>query len=81
MKITFALLAFLVTFFFSPQSQADEAQVGQVERVESRGLFVPIYAVWNKAAVASVVLYSGGGDPAKHCITTALSEWKKRLST
>ena len=61
MKITFALLAFLVAFFFSPQSQADEAQVGQVEQVESRGVIVPIYAVWNKAAVASVVLYSGGG--------------------
>ena len=61
MKITFALLAFLVAFFFSPQSQADEAHVGQVERVESRGVFVPIYAVWNKTAVASVVLYSGGG--------------------
>jgi len=61
MKITFALLAYLLAFFFSPLSQADEAQVGQVERVESRGVTVPIYAVWNKAAVATVVLYYGGG--------------------
>lgn len=60
-KVNFALLAFLVAIFFSPLSRADEIQIGQVERVESRGVFVPIYAVWNKAAVATVVLYAGGG--------------------
>ena len=61
MKITFALLAFFVAFSFSSLSRADEVQVGHLERVETRGVSVPIYAVWNKAAVATVVLYSGGG--------------------
>ena len=60
MKITFALLAFLATFLFSSLSRAGQVQVGQVERVQTRGVVVPIYTVWNKAAVASVVLYSGG---------------------
>lgn len=60
MKITFALLACLVAIGFSPFSRADEAQRGQVVRVETRGVTLPIYAVWNKAAVATVVLYSGG---------------------
>ncbi len=64
MKITFALLAFLATFFFSSLSRADEVLVGQVERVTTRGVFVPIYTFWNKAAVASVVLYSGGSGAA-----------------
>lgn len=61
MKITFALLACLVAVGFSPFSRADEVQRGQVLRIETRGVTVPIYAVWNKAAVATVVLYSGGG--------------------
>jgi len=61
MKITFALLAFFVAVSFSSLSRADEVQVGYLERVETRGVSVPIYAVWNKTAVATVVLYSGGG--------------------
>ena len=61
MKITLALLAFLVAISFSALSRADEVLVGQLERVETRGVSLPIYAVWNKTAVATVVLYSGGG--------------------
>jgi hypothetical protein len=61
MKITFALLAFFVAFGLGSLSRADEVQAGHVERVETRGVFVPIYAVWNKTAVATVVLYSGAG--------------------
>ena len=64
MKITVALLAFLATFFFSSLTRADEVQLGQVKRVGTRGVFVPIYTVWNKAAVASFVLYSGGSGAA-----------------
>ena len=60
-QITFALLVFILAIGFSTLSRADDALVGQLERVETRGVSVPIYAVWNKAAVASVVLYSGGG--------------------
>ncbi len=61
MKLTEALLAFLVTFTFNSLSRADQVQSGQLERIETRGVVVPIYAVWNKDAVATVVLYSGGG--------------------
>ena len=61
MKITFALLASFVAFGLSSFSRADEIQVGHLERVETRGEVLPIYAVWNKTAVATVVLYSGGG--------------------
>jgi pimeloyl-ACP methyl ester carboxylesterase len=55
------MLAVLVAIGFSVPSQADEVPIGHVERVETRGVSVPIYAVWNTNAVASVVLYSGGG--------------------
>ncbi len=61
MKITSALLAFFLAVSMSSMPRADEVQVGQVERVETRGVTVPVYAVWNKSAVATVVLYSGGG--------------------
>ena len=61
MKIAFALLAFLVTFGLVPHSKADEVPVGHLERIETRGAVLPIYEVWNKSAVATVVLYSGGG--------------------
>jgi pimeloyl-ACP methyl ester carboxylesterase len=60
-QITFAFLTFVVVISFSTLSRADEVLVGQLERIQTRGVSVPIYAVWNKTAVASVVLYSGGG--------------------
>ena len=61
MPITLKQLVFLVVFTFSTFSRADEVGRGYLERVETRGVSVPIYAVWNKTAVATVVLYSGGG--------------------
>ena len=61
MKVKFALLTFFWVLNFGAISQATEVQVGAVEQVESRGVLVPIYAVWNKNAVANLVLYSGGG--------------------
>ena len=42
-------------------SLTDEIQLGNVIKVDTRGVFVPIYATWKKDAVATVVLYSGGG--------------------
>lgn len=61
MKFAFALLTFLVTFGLMPLSKADEVPTGRLERIETRGVVLPIYEVWNKNAVATVVLYSGGG--------------------
>jgi hypothetical protein len=61
MKVKFALLTFFWVLNFGAMSQATEVQVGAVEQVESRGVLVPIYAVWKKNAVANLVLYSGGG--------------------
>jgi pimeloyl-ACP methyl ester carboxylesterase len=40
--------------------RAAEIQRGSVERVQTRGVEVPIYTVWRAGAVATVVLYSGG---------------------
>jgi hypothetical protein len=56
-----AVLAFLVTLTHGGASCADEILRGNVIKVESRGVVVPIYAVWKEGAVATVVLYSGGG--------------------
>ena len=61
MTKTVALLAFLVTLNYSGVSRADEIQRGNVVKVETRGVVVPIYTVWKEGAVATVVLYSGGG--------------------
>lgn len=61
MKIILAFLSFFIALGCIPSALADELQQGYVDRVESRGVYVPIYEVWNKNAVASVVLYSGGG--------------------
>lgn len=61
MKPLIAVLALLLTFFAVSPSRADDVLVGHVERIETRGVFVPIYEVWNNNAVATVVLYSGGG--------------------
>lgn len=56
-----AMLAFLVTLNYGGVSRADEIQPGAVVSVQTRGVSVPIYTVWNKDALATVVLYSGGG--------------------
>ena len=65
LKIAFWLLSSLVAFGYSHPSQADDIRVGHVEQVKTRGVFLPIYTVWNKNAVATVVLYSGGGGYGK----------------
>lgn len=41
-------------------SRAAEFRTGSVVKVETRGVFVPIYTVWKENAVATLVLYSGG---------------------
>jgi hypothetical protein len=61
MKIAIFLLSLLVSFGGVPSARADDIGAGHVERVETRGVYVPIYEVWNKDAVATLVLYSGGG--------------------
>lgn len=56
---TFALwMALLLSGFL----QAQEPPAGEVQRVATReGVSVPIYTYWRKDAVATVVLFSGGG--------------------
>lgn len=44
----------------NPSSAADSSP-GEVVEVDTRGVSVPIYIVWKKDAIATVVLYSGGG--------------------
>jgi hypothetical protein len=61
MKIALSFLAFLVTLGLTCPALADELKPGYVERVQTRGVYVPVYEVWNKNAVATVMLYSGGG--------------------
>ena len=61
MKIAIFLLSLLVSFGGVPSARADDIAAGHVERVETRGVYVPIYEVWKKDAVATLVLYSGGG--------------------
>ncbi len=55
------LLAFFLALAFSGWLNAQEAGIGEVQRIATRqGVSVPIYTVWRKDAVATVVLYSGG---------------------
>lgn len=61
MKMIVVVLVFLVTLNYGGVSRADEIQPGSVVKIETRGVFVPIYTVWKKDAIATVVLYSGGG--------------------
>lgn len=56
-----AVLALLVALNCGGASRADEIQRGDVVKVDTRGVVVPIYTVWKDGAVATVVLYSGGG--------------------
>ena len=60
MRRIMILWAALATLSFGSTALAQEVPTGQVIQVESRGVKVPIYAVWKADAVASVVLYSGG---------------------
>ncbi len=58
MRIASLLLALSLLHCGAPH--AAEAASGAVERVSTRGVSVPIFTVWNKDALATVVLYSGG---------------------
>lgn len=60
-KRNFAVVCLLALVSFSSITFADEVQQGKVVRVETRGVFVPIYTVWKEDALATLVLYSGGG--------------------
>jgi len=56
-----ALIFLFVSFFFSAL-HAQEPGIGEVQRVDTReGVSVPIYTYWRQDAVATVVLFSGGG--------------------
>ena len=56
-----AMLAALVALSHGGELRADEIQRGNVERVQTRGVVVPIYTVWKEGAIATLILYSGGG--------------------
>ena len=55
-----ACLMLFAALTSSGAAHADEVRRGDVARVQTRGVDVPIYAVWKEGAVATVVLYSGG---------------------
>src|SRR5664279_6139584 len=57
----FALVCSLALTSFSNLALANEMQHGNVVKIETRGVVVPIYTLWNEKAVATLVLYSGGG--------------------
>lgn len=54
--------ALLLLWLVFGLAHAEVAPLGRVERVATRpGVEVPIYALWREDAVATVVLFSGGG--------------------
>ena len=55
-----AALALIAALCHGGLLNAVETQRGNVERVATRGVEVPIYTVWRDDAIATVVLYSGG---------------------
>lgn len=55
-------IALLALLLFSAVSFAQAPPVGSVQRVPTReGVSVPIYTYWRDGALATVVLFSGGG--------------------
>jgi hypothetical protein len=60
MRTLASVLTFLSLLVYGGTSSAEAPRLGSVVKVETRGLFVPIYTVWRDDAVATVVLYSGG---------------------
>jgi pimeloyl-ACP methyl ester carboxylesterase len=61
-KILFAISAALAGLSFSEPSHAADIGAGTVMRVDTRaGIDVPLYTVWRSDAVATVILFSGGG--------------------
>lgn len=61
MKTILALLTLVASLSLSGMLHADEIPRGKVMKIETRGATLPFYAIWKDDAVATVVLYSGGG--------------------
>jgi len=57
----FLIVYFLAMTSFSNFTRANEVLQGHVVKIETRGAVLPIYTIWNEKAVATLVLYSGGG--------------------
>jgi hypothetical protein len=57
----FALVCALAITSFGSISMAAEIHQGNVVKVETRDVVLPIYTIWKENAVATLVLYSGGG--------------------
>jgi pimeloyl-ACP methyl ester carboxylesterase len=56
------ILLVLFALFWASALQANEIGSGEVLRIDTReGVSVPIYSYWRPDAVATVVLFSGGG--------------------
>lgn len=56
------ILLLLLMFAFNLPLRAQETPAGKTQRIATReGVTVPIYAIWKENAVATVVLFSGGG--------------------
>ena len=55
-------LTFLLALVCCALLHAQEAGVGEVQHVATReGVTLPIYTYWRNDALATVVLFSGGG--------------------
>jgi pimeloyl-ACP methyl ester carboxylesterase len=55
-------LLFIFVLLCSSVLQANEVTRGEVQRIDTReGVSVPIYTYWSPDAVATVILFSGGG--------------------
>ena len=60
--IALRLLPLLIALLLGARLHAEETKVGAVQRVATReNVSVPIYAYWRSDALATVVLFSGGG--------------------
>ena len=61
MKLAALFLCVLFGWSGVGLARAEEIPAGSVVRIATRGATLPIFTVWNKDAVATLVLYSGGG--------------------
>jgi pimeloyl-ACP methyl ester carboxylesterase len=61
MRFAALLLCVLLAWSFGDFARAEEISAGSVLRISTRGATLPIFTVWKKDAVATLVLYSGGG--------------------
>jgi pimeloyl-ACP methyl ester carboxylesterase len=61
MNVTALLLAVLLACCCADLARAEDIPSGNVVRLATRGATLPLFTVWKKDAVATLVLYSGGG--------------------